>query len=749
VLDEKALNERENNYTLALSTDNKVLGIAVADVSTGDFQAAEFAIKSFESVLVREISSLRPAECILDESLYSNHELLKVLSRFSLNIYKFEEWHNFADQASLFLKNHFKVESLAGFGIDDKIHAQKASAALLGYLQHTQKSDVNHIQKIRIYSPKDYLLLDRSTITNLELFSTIREHDEKGTLISLLDHTATAMGGRMIREWLKRPLRYKKAIDQRLQSVEELYKNPILREKLYHELYALYDIERILSRISVGLGVAADLINLKDSFISIIDMKSTLKEFHSPLLKNHNHNLSPELKSISTFIDTHIEETAANSKEGRVIKSGVNSELDNLRQQITGGKQFLANLEEKERQRTKINSLKIRYNQVFGYYIEISKANLALVPANYIRKQTLVNAERFITPELKEKEELIILAQEKIEKLETKIFNQVIEKILDYTPLIQQTAKSVAVIDCLVTLADLAECERYIKPKITTDGIIDIKEGRHPVVEKMLSEDDSQFVPNDIYLDNKKNQLLLITGPNMAGKSVFIRQVAIITLLAHIGSFVPASSAKISVVDRIFVRSGASDVIASGLSTFMVEMVETANILNHATKKSLIVVDEIGRGTSTYDGISIAWAIAEYLVSNSESSAKTLFATHYHELQNLEKKYPQKISNYQMAVEEENGEPVFLHQVIPGGTSSSYAIAVAKLAGIPKSVTDNASRILISLEKTRQQTNLGKTNDHKSDLENKLSALDINSLTPVEAINILAEFKKTLVHHGN
>ncbi len=750
VMDEKALEQRENNFTISLYYDDRSIGIAIADISTGDFQVSEFPLGgNFKEIVLREIANILPSECILNEEMYNNAELLKILSSFSINVFKYEEWDLHARDGDKLLKKHFSVKDLGAFGLEGKTTAITASAALLGYLKHTQKEKVGHIRSVRIYNPNDYVLLDRSTIVNLELFSTIRNKEDRGSFVNLIDQTQTAMGGRLLREWLKRPLKKKKDIIKRLDSVEEFYDNPLLRKKIRKTLNNIYDIERIVSRLSVGMGLAADLINLKDSLKNILFLKSALKDFNTSKTKEINKSISSKLIDIISLIETHISEV---EKNGILINPGVNKKLDQLRKITLKSKDWIINLEQKEKQKTGISSLKVRFNKVFGYYIEVSKSNADLVPESYIRKQTLVNAERFVTPELKEQEEIILSAEETIQLLEQKIFNEVIEKLLRQTDMLQKAAGAMAELDCLTTFAQVAFRERYVKPEISTKGKLEITEGRHPVVEKLLLEDDIQFVPNDVYLDQNKNQLLIITGPNMAGKSVFIRQVALITLMAHIGSFVPAKKATISLVDRIFVRSGASDVISSGLSTFMVEMVETAHILNHATNKSLIVVDEIGRGTSTYDGISIAWAVAEYIVRNKNIAAKTLFATHYHELTHLEKQYPDKIKNYQMAVEEENGEPIFLHKVISGATPHSYAVAVAKLAGVPEEVTKMALEILDSLEervdKPKAQWENGKANIYKQ-IHEELINLEVNKITGIEALNKLYELKEKINEDKN
>ncbi len=502
------------------------------------------------------------------------------------------------------------------------------------------------------------------------------------------------MGGRLLRHWLKNPLRNKQKIEGRLETVEFFTKERFLRDDIRKNLDGLMDIERLISRLSVGIGNARDLVNLKNTLIKTLEVKDQITDFGLTLLTEIKMDISSDLLKTIKFINRQlVDEPPIDTKIGGMIKNDVNKELDDLKQTISTSTSWISEFEKQERDRTGISSLKVRFNKVFGFYIEISKANLDSVPGDYFRKQTMVNAERFITEELKHHEQIVLSAEEKINKLEYQLFVQVVESVMEDVEVIQMASKAIATLDCLTNFSFVAQTNNYSKPKINTKGFIEIKDGRHPVVEQFL--ENQLFVPNDTFLGNKQNQLLIITGPNMAGKSVFIRQVAIITLLAHIGSFVSAKSAVISIVDRIFVRSGASDVITQGLSTFMVEMTEAGYILNHATKDSLIVMDELGRGTSTYDGISIASAIAEYIATNVQ--AKTLFATHYHELQDLENKYSQ-IKNYQVAVKHENGEPVFLHKVVPGGASHSFGINVAELAGIPREITEKAKELLNYLE---------------------------------------------------
>jgi len=765
IMDEKTLSKKEHNYVMSISCDKKSIGIAVADISTGDFQTTEIRYvsdvethcnaclsgrqASLQNVINTELARFNPSECILNELTYNNSEIVKFIARDkNTNIYCYPDWNKHAEDASNLIKSHFKITHLKSFDLDNNYHAQKASASLLGYLKHTQKDRIDHIHTIKNYSPEDYVILDRSIVSNLELFSTIRDSDQKGTLISVLDNTSTAMGGRMLREWLKKPLCKKEDIEERLNSVSELLKNRLLRNDLKNILKQISDIPRLVSRLSIGIGNAYDLVNLKESLKQVLEIKNILKNTKALSAQLGTKCLSTEnIHELISLIDITINDNPPiDTKDGGLIKPGINKQLDELRSIVTGGKDWIGKMETKERKRTGINSLKIKFNKIFGFYIEISKANLQSVPENYFRKQTMINAERFITPELKVYEEKILTAQDTINKLEYEIFSETVSQVLSFTPTLHKISETIAIIDCLVNFANIAEKNNYVKPKIIKSGEIKIIDGRHPVVEKLCAD---PFVPNDILLNHDDHQLIIITGPNMAGKSVTMRQVAIITLMVHIGCFVPASDTEISLVDRIFVRSGASDFIASGLSTFMVEMVETAHILNHATKKSLIIMDEIGRGTSTYDGISIAWAVAEYIVKNI--GAKTLFATHYHELQMLESEYPNFIKNYNVAVEQkQDGDPIFLHKLLPGGSSHSYAIAVARLAGVPKSVTNQAQNLLEKLEQKNSDSPVVETR-HASSLPNdnilqEITNLNLDNLTPIEALNVLEKMKKRLNH---
>lgn len=757
VLDEKSLEKKANNYIMSLAIDNDMIALSAADISTGYFQTNEYAYSHLEHTIADELSRLSPVECILSPELYNDPVILKMLSNErGLNIYCFHEWNSYASTASKFLKNHFRLSTLESFGIENKFLAQSTAAALLAYLKSTQMDKIVHIKKIHLDSQANGMILDKSTMINLELFSTIREHDTRGSLLETIDHTTSAMGGRMLKNWIRKPLVAKDDIENRLESVEALYNNTALRNVLSDYLKNVSDIERLIARLSVGIGNARDLVNLKHSLKTITTIKHLLSHNKEYLIKDIYNTLSGDIHKVISLIERNIvDESPLDVRSGGMIRTGINQELDSLRDTVNNSHNWISEMERKERARTGIGSLKVRFNKVFGFYIEISKANLHLAPKDFMRKQTLVNGERFITAELKKHEEIILTAEDRINSLEFTIFSKILEEVLVHISSMQETAHAIATLDCLLGFAIVAQKEKYTRPKLLYSGEIRIKDGRHPVVEKLL-DDTKQFVPNDIVLDTISQQLLLITGPNMAGKSVFIRQVALISLLAQIGSFVPAKQAYLSIVDRIFVRSGASDVITSGLSTFMVEMVETAHILQYATKNSLIVMDEIGRGTSTYDGISIAWAVAEYLVTHFKIPPKTLFATHYHELQSLEAQYPRKIRNYHMAVADNKGIPIFLHTILPGGASYSFGVAVAKLAGVPDEVIQKAQEILHSLEKRGFETSdteekfsealnqheVSNTNLVTHLLYKEIESIEISSMTPLQALNTLAELKE-------
>jgi DNA mismatch repair protein MutS len=741
VLDEKMLEKKENNYLITLATEANRIAIAYADISTRHIEVVEKETENIPNTIRDELIRISPSECILSNAKYNDYETLKLIkTQKGVNVFPFHNWEYYENQAKKFLKNHFKIKSLEIFNIENNPLSQIVVACLIGYLKETQKNKIDHIKKIMTLDSEEFVSIDRSTFINLELFSTIREHETRGTVLSVLDHTQTAMGARLLKIWMKQPLRNKTEIEKRLDAVEEFTKNHELRKQIKKRCSEVHDVERTLSRLSVGIGNARDMILLKESLSKIIQIKHKLVNCKKTLNQKNQKKIQVSLLKVIKLIETTIkEEPAISIKDGGIIKENINEKLDKLRMIIGNGKEFISDLEKKERERTNINSLKVRFNKVFGFYIEVSKANVNLVPKNFVRKQTLVNAERFITDELKSHEEIILSSEIAIKEMEYEIYLKTLKEVLSYTKQIQKAAEAIAETDCVINFAELAIENHYVRPKILYSGEIKIKKGRHPVVEKLLEE--KEFVPNDVCLDNITQQLLLITGPNMAGKSVYIRQVAIIILMAHIGSFVPAQTANISIVDKIFVRSGASDAITSGLSTFMVEMVETAYILNHATSKSLIIMDEIGRGTSTYDGISIAWAIAEYIVTKYKVAPKTLFATHYHELQKLEEIYPKKISNYHMAIEEKNNEPIFLHTVMKGAASHSFGVAVARLAGVPEEVISNAYKMLHTLEIREEYTPKKTQSKNNEEIITEISSININNTTPMDALQFLEKIK--------
>lgn len=758
ILEEGALNNKDNNYIVSISHNGKDLGIALADISTGEFRIMEYrGVKDLRLTLGEEFSRYSPKECILHSSHYNDPSFLKKVNfDKTINIYPFHNWDLFASDektAEGVISDHFEIKTLHTYKMEDSPNALLASAALIGYLRHTQKSSLKHIKSIQREFGGDNITLDRATIFNLELFNTIRNSKYEGSLLSVLDHTKTAMGGRLLKKWLVHPLADRQQVEFRHDGVDFFIHNSQERDTINSLLAGIYDIERILSRLSMGVGNPKIMISLKNSIRNILSIKSTCVEYSSPYLKEISENLPNEISRVSGVIERFIQdEPQTDVKGGGIIKSGVHNRLDELRNTINKSKEWISDYEDAQKKRTGINSLKVKFNQVFGYYIEVSKPNLSLVPKDYERKQTMVNAERFVTQELKEQEEIVLTAEEKINELEYELYMEIIKEVTKYTEYIQEAARNIAELDCIMSFAYISLRNQYVKPKFVNSGRIEIKDGRHPVVEQLL--EDNAFVPNDVILDKKENQLLLITGPNMAGKSVFIRQVAIVSLMAQIGCFVPASSAKLSIVDKIFVRSGASDVITEGLSTFMVEMVEAAYILNNATSESLIVMDEIGRGTSTYDGISIASSIAQYLVTNYENGGpKTLFATHYHELQELEKKYT-GVKNYQVVVKYEDGDPVFLHKVIEGGASHSFGLAVAKMAGVPHKVVSRAQVLLDKLENgsTNGASTLSQKQDNqKVELPNylkEIKKLNINEITPLEAFEVLSNLQSELKEDG-
>jgi len=757
---DKLLDNRANNFVCALFFKGDKVGVAFADVSTGEFYATEVKIDELSNLL----DTITPSEILYSKSHKDIIEQVFGEIQVRPAFTKLEDWVFKYDYAFEILTGHFQTQSLKGFGIDDLEIGIISAGAVLHYLQDTQRTKLVHIKRISRFDVSDYMILDPATKRNLEIAVSYLGETTYGTLFSVIDRTQTPMGARLLKRWVLRPLKKLEPIQKRLEAVKELYENSKLRKELKEILAEIGDIERLISRIAIrahlpgttGRANPRDMISLKESLKKIPKIRSLLAEVKSETLQKIYKLLNP-LENIVALIESAIvDDPPATVADGGVIRDGYNPELDELRYISRSSKEFIASLQQKERERTGIPSLKIDYNSVFGYYIEITKAHLDKVPQDYIRKQTLVNAERFITPELKEYEEKIFTAEEKMAALETELFNQLREKISEYTESIQKNAQLIAMLDCFVSLSEVAVENNYTCPIVDESDVIEIKEGRHPVVEKILPPGE-KFVPNDVRLDNSENQILIITGPNMSGKSVFLRQVGLIVLLAQIGSFVPASYARIGIVDRIFTRVGASDNIAGGESTFLVEMHEMANILNNATPHSLILLDEVGRGTSTFDGISIAWAITEYLHENPRVRAKTIFATHYHELNELAELYP-RIKNFKADVREVGDKVIFLHKIVPGYADHSYGIEVAKMAGLPKEVTDRAKEILANLEQKeltpqgkvkkkiskealmqKFQISLFELNDDR--LRQEILNLDIDNMTPLQALLKLQELR--------
>ena len=757
VIEANLLEEKKNNYIMAIYKSGLYFGISVCDITTGEFLATQIAEQNNFARLLDEISRYSPAEIIVSDMMYkSKTEIDKIKERFDSYISlehedAFDgEYELLSGMYNIIDDQDKKIEDLS-----DKKLSIYAINALLKYLEDTQKTSLDHINKIKIYNTTRYMALDINARRNLEITEKMRDKSKKGTLLWVLDKTSTSMGGRLLRRWLNDPLIDRSEINERLDSVEVLKESIILRGDVIEALKKVYDIERLAARVSYGSATGRDLISLKNSVKQLPDIKRIIATTGSGLLKRIYQELDT-LDDIYEIIDKSIvDDPPIGVKDGGIIKLGYDEEIDKLKLATTEGKKWIIDLEAKERAETGIKGLKVGFNKVFGYFIEVTKSNLSLVPDRYIRKQTLTNCERYITEELKNLENQILGAEEKVVTLEYNAFCEIRDSIEKQIQRIQKTASLVSTLDVLVSFAIVAEDMNYVKPIVDNEGIIDIKEGRHPVIEKMISN--SNFVPNDTYLDKNSNRLAIITGPNMAGKSTYMRQVALITLMAQVGSFVPASYAKIGVVDKIFTRVGASDDLSMGQSTFMVEMMEVATILKEATQNSLVILDEIGRGTSTYDGLSIAWAVAEYIADKEKCGAKTLFATHYHELTELEEKID-GVKNYSIAVKEKGEDIIFLRKIVDGGTDESYGVHVARLAGVPQIVTKKANEILQSLERRNALNNKVIQNTPKkeaagqvdmfnykiAEVAHEIDRIDFNQLTPIDALNTLVKIKEKL-----
>ena len=765
-LDTQGLDETKNNYIMCIVYMADRYGLSVADVTTGEYLVTEL---DSQTKLMDELYKFMPSEIVCNEAFYmSGLDLDDLKNRLHMAIYSLEAWYFDDALCRETLQEHFKVASLEGIGLSDYECGMIASGALLKYLEETQKNSLSHMSRLTRYATGNYMVLDSATRRNLELVETLREKQKRGSLLWVLDKTKTAMGARTLRKYVEQPLIDKKSIVKRLDAVAELKDNAICREEIREYLNPVYDLERLVGKITYQSANPRDLIAFQSSLSMLPSVKCILKDMESDLLKEIYEELDP-LEELCDLVGRAIqEEPPLAMKEGGIIKDGYNEEVDRLRKAKSEGKNWLADLETKEREKTGIKNLRIRYNKVFGYYLEVTNSFKDLVPDYYTRKQTLANAERYIIPELKELEDTILGAEDKLCALEYELYCEVRNTIAAELNRIQRTAKAVAKLDVIASLALVAERNNYVRPKINEKGVIDIRDGRHPVVEKMIPND--MFIANDTYLDDKKQRISIITGPNMAGKSTYMRQAALIVLMAQLGSFVPASSANIGLVDRIFTRVGASDDLASGQSTFMVEMNEVANILRNATSKSLLILDEIGRGTSTFDGLSIAWAVVEYISNSKLLGAKTLFATHYHELTELEGKIS-NVNNYCIAVKEKGDDIVFLRKIVKGGADKSYGIQVAKLAGVPDPVINRAKEIVEELvtaditgkvkdiavqgseTKKKTQKKLDEVDLTQfslfdtvkdDDVLNELKELDISHMTPMDAMNKLYQLQNKL-----
>ena len=765
-LSQQALDEGRNNYLMCLVYDNNQFGLAITDISTGDFYTTEVATLK---ELYDEIHRFSPSEIICNDSFYmSGASLDDFKDRLHVSVSTLDTWYMDEAVSVQKIKEHFKVASLDGLGLTDFPSGTLAVGALLLYLYETQKNTLDNLTKITPYRSGGYMIIDSATNRNLELIETLREKQKKGSLLWVLDKTKTAMGARLMRNWIEQPLIEKKKITARQDAVEELYNDMITREEIREYLNAVYDLERLVTRISYRTANPRDLIAFKTSLGMIPPVKQLLSQAKSAELKEIDERMDC-LEDIYDLIEKSIQdEPPIMIREGGMIKEGYNEDVDKFRLSRTEGKTWLAELEAREKEKTGIKNLRVRYNKVFGYYLEVTNSYKELVPEDWTRKQTLANAERYITPELKELEDMILGAEDKLAALEYDLYCEVRDSIGEQVVRIQETAKAIAHLDVLASLACVAQSNDYVRPSINTKGVIDIQGGRHPVVEKM--NNNQMFIDNDTYLDNKNHRISIITGPNMAGKSTYMRQSALIVLMAQIGCFVPAKSANIGIVDRIFTRVGASDDLASGQSTFMVEMTEVANILRNATSRSLLILDEIGRGTSTFDGLSIAWAVVEHISNPKLLGAKTLFATHYHELTELEGKLD-SVNNYCIAVREQGDDIIFLRKIIRGGADKSYGIQVARLAGVPDSVIDRAKEIASWLEET-DVTDKAKNLQVRTSAKKKevvreavpaekqmslfdiypadhpvlkeLAGLDVSNMTPIQALNTLYELQKRL-----
>ncbi len=746
IIDPGALDEKTNNFLASVYFDDYGAGISYVDNSTGEMFTTEFIgeIENSSRFLLDELGKIMPSEIICNKGLVDNKKIMSTIKvKIDPYINLMEDPSLNVDSSLKLIEDFFDGDPNVGTRLKGKVYSAISASKLIGYLKDTQFNRLEHIMELQYYEPQQYMLMDISTRTNLEIHETLRSRERKGALIGILDKTQTAMGGRLLKKWLEQPLLDRTQINSRLDMVEFFVDNPITLDEIREILREVYDIERLSSKIATGNCTARDMAALRQSISQLPQLKSILDSTELDNLQRLQEEMDPLGDLYKILSETIIEDPPLSIKEGGFIKSGSSQELDELRSSGSMGKEWLAQLEQQERQRTGIKTLKVGYNRVMGYYIDITKTNLSLVPDDYIRKQTLANSERYYTEELKRLEEKVVGAEEKAVQLEYEIFQELRDYIKKQLTRLQKTGKLLAVLDCIGGLAKVASANGFTRPKLNNRGVISIREGRHPVVEAVIEH--QLFVPNDIEIDNRENMLHIITGPNMAGKSTFMRQTAIIVLLAQIGSFVPAKEADIGIVDRIFTRIGASDNLSQGESTFMVEMTEVSNILRYATKNSLLILDEVGRGTSTYDGLSIAWSVIEHIADHIK--AKTLFATHYHELTQLESK-ARGIVNYTILAEERGEDVVFLRKVVRGSTSQSFGIQVARLAGIKREIIQRANEILsmiegshtFNLHKPVMKPNQKQLDllDYKKDFfVDRVRNVEVNQLTPIEALNLL------------
>ena len=756
VVEDHLLEEKANNYLVSVISTAGRWGLGAADCSTGELMVAEFAGDDAWGELCDELSRLQPAELLVAEGEEQQAALEAAVASHGGTVSTWDAGAFLAEGAEDLLKRHFGVGSLRGFGCEEMPAAIEAAGALIAYLKRTQKSGLAQIGGMRTYSREQFMVVDATTRRNLELLSSLRGGSREHTVLSVLDDTLTPMGARLLRRWLTAPLLDVASIEERLDAVQAFHEDAVVRARVRDLLRQIRDLERPVGRAAAGTATGRDLAGMRDSLGRLPEFAAGLADSGKPALQALVADFDP-LADLHELLARALEDSPpASLREGGVIRTGYSADLDELRQARAQGKDWIAGLQERERTRSGIKSLKVGFNQVFGYYIEITRPNLHLVPEEYQRRQTLRNAERYITPDLKEYESKVLGAEERAFALEQELFGELRDRVAAEAPRAQRAGEAVARADVLASFAEVASRNRYVRPQPTTDDRVEIRGGRHPVVELALQ--DERFVPNDAHLDCSENQVLIITGPNMAGKSTYLRQVALIVLMAQVGSFVPADSATIGLVDRIFTRVGASDDLATGQSTFMVEMTETANILRHATRRSLIVLDEIGRGTSTFDGLSIAWSVAEYIHSAPNLGAKTLFATHYHHLNELADSLP-RVKNFRVAVKEKGDQVVFLRQIVPGGTDRSYGIQVARLAGLPPEVLERAKQVLWSLQErngvgsvdfapaprprsTPPADQLALFGGVPDPLVEELRSIDVDRMTPLEALSRLAELQR-------